>query len=123
MFEYCRARHIDPAYEFYGTVDIGLRDLDSDILLMFSIVNNHGQWLDLQVMRPFKFAEFVSINRIKGANLEEIFRNGVQMKGQDVDIECRMVEKAALMAIVMKDVASLPPDAQAALESVLAESF
>lgn len=123
MFEYCKARHTDPSYEYFGTVDFGLRDLESNIILMFSIVKESGQWFGLQVMRPFKFPEFVAMNKIKGTNLEEIFRKGTEMKGQQVDIECMTVEKEALLPILKKDTAILPPDAQEGLESVIAESF
>jgi hypothetical protein len=123
MFEYCKARHIDPSYEFFGTVDFGLRDLESDILLMYSVVNNRGQWIELSVMPPFQFDKFISMNRIKGSNLKEVFRSGMKMKGQKVEIKCAMVEKEALMPMVMKDTESLPPEGQAALESVIAETF
>lgn len=123
MFEYCACLHTDRSYEFFGTVDYGIRDIDSGMVLMYSVVNIGGQWMQLQAMAPIKFDYFMAINQAKGKNLKETFNAANKLKNMKVKVKCILVEKEVLMPMIRKDTASLPPEAQASLEAIIAETF
>lgn len=123
MFEYCKARHVDPSYEFFGTIDYGILDLELKILLMYSEVYSDGRFSELSIFQPFKFDDFIAFNKIKGKNLRALFKNANKVKGVNTEIKCIKVEKEALMPIIMQDVASLPPEIQALVETAVAETF
>lgn len=122
MIEYCKSTHTDPSYEFVGTKDFGILDTDTRKLLMYSLVNQ-GEFLKFQIMAPFLFEDFISINKIKGRNLEEVFANGSKLKGMKVETECLSGEKAELLPRIMKDIEMLPIQHQTAFESIIAEVF
>lgn len=123
MFEYCSSRHIDPAYEYVGTVDCGIRNLDNQTLLMYSMINMGGQWMQLQVLPPMKFDYFISINKIKGKNLKEVFQRGSKMKGVKVKTKCVSADGNELLKLVRQDAAALTPADLASLETIIAEAF
>lgn len=123
MFQYCSARHIDPAYEHAGTIDCGIVNTDRGTILMYSIINEHGQWMQLQVVPPMQFDYFVSINKIKGKTLKEIFQRGSKMKGMKVKTKCVNAEGDDLLKLVRTDAAALTPADLASLETIIAETF
>lgn len=123
MFEYCSSRHIDPAYEYAGSIDCAILQTDRQTLLMYSIVNEHGQWMQLQVVPPMKFDYFVSINKIKGKTIKEIFQRGSKMKAMKVKTKCVSAEGDDLLKLVRTDAAALTPADLASLETIIAETF
>lgn len=123
MFEYCSSSHTDPKYEFAGTVDCGILHLERGTLLMYSIINEHGQWMQLQVMRPMQFDYFNSVNKIKGKTLKEVFEGGSKIKGMKVKTKCVTTEGDDLIKLVRKDAAALTPADLASLETIVAEVF
>jgi hypothetical protein len=123
VFEYCSSRHIDPAYEHAGTVDCGILHIERGTLLLYSIVNEHGQWMQLQVFPPMQFDHFVSINKIKGKTVKEIFQRARKVKGMKVKLKCVIAESDDLLKLVRQDAAQLTPADLASLETIIAEVF
>lgn len=123
MLEYCKGLHSDPSYEFFGTTDYGILDIESRKMLMYSEVRNQGEFSELHVFTPFNFEEFNVSNKIKGKNLRGMFVHANKVKGLDAKITCVKVEKEDLMATVMKDLESLPKQIQALVETAIAETF
>lgn len=124
MFEYCRGRHVDPSYIHVGTVDYGILDPKSGILLLYSVVNTVGQPLELQLYHPYRFQDLAANASPKPKNLHELFvaANAHRSEGE-VEFECSRVKKGKLIPLVLKDVASLSPRDQAAIESMIGEAF
>lgn len=123
MFEYCRGRHVDPSYLYSGTVDYGILDPETGVLLMYSVVNMGGQWLQFVIHPPFQFEEIAKRVTPKAKNLQDIFRSGASRYGMKIKLECLRVEKENLMPIALKDAAALSPEDQALLESAIGEVF
>lgn len=123
MFEYCKARHIDPSYEFFGTADYAILDMDSRTMLMYSIVQKGDQFVELSFVQPMKFEAFVGVNRIKGNTLRELFIQGSKQKNMKVERKCVVNTKEALLPLILKDARSLPPDSRETLETIIAETF
>lgn len=91
------------------------------MLLLYSMVNMGGQWMQLHVMPPLSFEEFNRINTITGESLEAIFKGAE--KEHKLETKCIRMEKENLQALVRKDAADLTPADLAFLETVIAEVF
>lgn len=123
MFEYCRARHIDPSYEFYGSTDYAILDIESRAVLLYSTEYVGGQFVKVSLLQPMKFEEFIDINQVKGRTLRELFTKANKIKGGKVLTKCIRAEKEALMSLILKDLEAVPAEVTSDLEAVIAETF
>lgn len=91
---------------------------------MYSMVNMGGQWTQLQVVSPIHFEDFIDMNKIKGKDLKSVFQAAGKVENaRKVKTKCIRTEKENLMPIVMEDAASLTPEDQASLQTIIAEVF
>lgn len=124
MFEYCRGRHVDPAYPYFGTVDYGIHDLDTGTVLFYSDIKTGGVLpFNFHIIGPLKFDEFIQVNQVKGSNLAELFEQSRKLQEFEMDVECVQGDAAEIRSHISKDLESIPPEFHPMIESALAEAF
>lgn len=123
MFEYCKVRHVDPSYDFFGTVDYGIKKAGGDPMVFYSVVKG-GPAEEFHLYPVVSFKEIVSRHGFKAKTLSELFhKRAKKASGGTVEVECSHLSQEALRSTILEDIADLPDELKTNLESAIGEVF
>lgn len=117
-FAYCKGTYTEPGYEFSGTIDFSIHNIDRDILFTYSIIDMMGQWKQIQVMQPIKASEL--LNKRNASSLEELYS---KLKSDSIKLECFEGNEREIERLIRDDIKTLPEKEQKNLMTMMAEAF
>lgn len=111
MYSYCKGRHVDPDFQFFGTIDCAVLNENTKKLMFYSIVMGKDGFFESVIFWPPLPAETMLKGRpATAAGLRSLFElSPIRGEVKPMEVECMdELDEEELLHLVIADLELVP---------------
>lgn len=124
MFAFCRGIHTNPAYQWYGTVDCAILNVQKSVMMFFSIVKEVTDFKTLAFYPPFPAELVLKGKKPTTDNLRSLFEMVKEQSDATIDVTCYdELDADELLDLVIKELEPVPEPLKVVLLAAIRKVF